>query len=134
MLVKESDATQRFCPLSRGAQQTAPGSGKFVAGINVGPQAFLTRCVGTHCMLFHVTGHVATEDPKKKCSVCEGDETKVKVKECKVCNGKGTLHAIEAVGFCGAGADPTISVSLQAVHADLVTLIESAKKLRQAIK
>lgn len=132
MLVKESDATQRFCPLSRGAQQTAPGSGKFVAGINVGPQSFLTRCVGTNCMLFHVAGSTATEDSKKKCSACEGDETKVK--ECKVCNGKGTLHMIEAVGFCGAGADPTISVSLQAVHADLVTLIDSAKKLRQAIK
>ena len=132
MLVKESDATQRFCPLSRGAQQTAPGSGKFVAGINVGPQSFLTRCVGTNCMLFHVAGSTATEDSKKKCSVCGGDETKVK--ECKVCNGKGTLHMIEAVGFCGAGADPTISVGLQAVHADLVTLIESAKKLRQAIK
>ena len=132
MLVKESDAMQRFCPLSRGAQQTAPGSGKFVAGINVGPQSFLTRCVGTNCMLFHVAGSTATEDPKKKCSVCEGEETKVK--ECKVCNGKGTLHMIEAVGFCGAGADPTISVSLQAVHSDLVILIDSAKKLRQAIK
>lgn len=128
MLIDEKDARSKFCPFGRGAFPTAPGSGKFAAGVNMSPSSPLTMCEGSRCMLWE-TQQINFEAKQAPCPDCDGKGTA----GCAKCEGTGTytIKIPHPIGFCGAGFQGPIGAALRDIH---MAMVEVTKRLASTAK
>jgi hypothetical protein len=128
MLLPESAAKMRFCPLGRGIAPLGEHTGKFASGINMAPTRYLTHCQGTACMLWE-THQIAVRQMQHHC-VHPDDQPEEDVKKCLTCKGtrKFVTEKEEPIGFCGAGHNGVEVAALNALTGEVAKLVKLAMK------
>lgn len=114
MLIDEAAAKLKFCPLGRGVVPLNK-DGKFAAGVNMSPHGHLTQCEGSACMLWETQHVINAPEPCPECGNRDDERA-----ACKTCDGKGTFLKPHVIGFCGAGRDGTVTVTLMELRQALM--------------